>query len=236
MNNDSGNALFLILIAVALFAALSYAITQSGRGGGSIDKEQAEIIAAQITQYGSTIEQAINRLSVINGCARTEYNFENDFDANYVNTLAPMDGSCDVFSADGANATFQKMPAGTGDENGYPLFIAVRINSIGSSAGSASRDISFFAPIKSEAVCSAINRNLGLPSDFAIDGIVAASAIDSWKYKGNNFPGNVIPDEAGNVAGFAGKYAACIQTTTDTTQYPSNLGIGYFYYHVLSPG
>ena len=62
---QSGNALFLILIAVALFAALSYAVTQSGRGGGSIDRETEEIGLAQLMQEIGRVQNAFDRMSLL---------------------------------------------------------------------------------------------------------------------------------------------------------------------------
>ena len=57
--------LFLILIAVALFAALSYAVTNSGRGGGGTDREQAEIMAAQMMQFISSLQTAKQRYEIL---------------------------------------------------------------------------------------------------------------------------------------------------------------------------
>tara|TARA_B100000686_G_scaffold327900_1_gene387276 strand:+ start:2215 stop:2541 length:327 start_codon:yes stop_codon:yes gene_type:complete len=75
MINAQGNALFLILIAVALFAALSYAVTNSGRGSAGVDREQAEIYASQILQQASALEAAVMRLTITGGCSDTDINF-----------------------------------------------------------------------------------------------------------------------------------------------------------------
>lgn len=65
--SESGNVLFLILIAVALFAALSYAVTKSTRsGGGSTEKEKATLSSAAMTQYPTALRTAIIRM-VLNG-------------------------------------------------------------------------------------------------------------------------------------------------------------------------
>ena len=65
MKDEFGNALFLILIAVALFAALSYAVTNSGRGGGGIDREQNEILAAQLLNQAAAMRTQYQRLQII---------------------------------------------------------------------------------------------------------------------------------------------------------------------------
>ncbi len=67
LNHNTGNALFLILIAVALFAALSYAITSSSRGGGNIAKEQAQLDASSLMQWYATAQAELQRLAIRNG-------------------------------------------------------------------------------------------------------------------------------------------------------------------------
>jgi hypothetical protein len=111
LNRNSGNVLFLILLAVALFAALSYAVTQSNRSGGNdISDEDARLVASQITQYATLMEQTVTRLRLSNGCRDTQISFAADSDGDgdwydtgdlYHNPNAPSDFRCHVFHSDG---------------------------------------------------------------------------------------------------------------------------------------
>lgn len=76
MTSQKGNALFLILIAVALFAALSYAVTSSSRGGGGIDKETARMQASILMQRAAHIERALKRIMLIGNYAPTHVEFQ----------------------------------------------------------------------------------------------------------------------------------------------------------------
>ncbi len=101
--NQSGNILFLILIAVALFAALSYAVTTSTRSGSvNAGQEQAALNAAQLIQYGGVIRQTMIRLAIMNGCTDTSFNFVGGgLGGN--NPIAPADKTCNLFDKAGGN-------------------------------------------------------------------------------------------------------------------------------------
>lgn len=111
LSRQSGNVLFLILIAVILFAALSYAVTFSTRSGtGNAASEKSKLLASQIVQYLSEVETAIMRLRLANGCTENEISFENPIVSGYANSSAPVDKRCNVFDPAGGGVSWQDPP------------------------------------------------------------------------------------------------------------------------------
>lgn len=182
--NERGNALFLILIAVALFAALSYAVTQSGRGGGSIDKEQALIAASQITQYAAGLRTTATRM-LITGTSAGALNF-GDGDSD------------DVFDSTGGGAIEQDPPSGAGTSPAYTYLEADHatdgwyITGIGTDTVTTGREVMIAAATLTESVCSEINRGLGL-SETGSSILVEATAV----VLGTPFNGAGAADNAG---------------------------------------
>lgn len=96
-SNQSGNVLFLILIAVALFAALSYAVTQSNRGSGDADRELQQIDQAEADNCTASVNTARLRVEVVNNCSSDQLSYERP-DGGNSNPNAPIDKSCHIFS------------------------------------------------------------------------------------------------------------------------------------------
>ena len=113
-----GNVLFLILIAVAMFAALTYAVTQS-TGGGVVDisSEKSEMDVAKVENYEAAVNAALWRLKLANGCLDEEVSYETPA-GDYENPLSPVDYRCHVFRPEGGGVPYTGfVPAGAVDND-----------------------------------------------------------------------------------------------------------------------
>lgn len=149
--------LFLILIAVALFAALSYAVTQSTRsGGGSTEREQALLGSSAMTQYPTSLRTSVIRM-ILGGTGLESVLFNSP--SNFgVLTPARL-----VFHPQGGGATFQN-PATDVLQVGasaWAFNANFDIPQIGLD-GTGGNDVIAFLPGISSAVCSRVNEELGI--------------------------------------------------------------------------
>lgn len=162
---EAGNVLFMILIAVALFAALAYTVTGSTRSsGGDASKEQTTLDASRIVQHANEIENSVQRIKISNGCADEQISFENVLDGGYTNPNSPINYSCHVFRPEGGGVILKKLlpNAPTDIFSSWTKFFGfVGVNDfpqIGlSGCGTACVDFHIFMWIHNQDLCRALN-------------------------------------------------------------------------------
>lgn len=232
IENKSGNVLFLILIAVALFAALSYAVTQSSRGGGNASSEKSAIDSSVIVQNVALINTTIQKLQLMNGCSDTQISFlydsdgdgavETNGDDNYYNPNAPTNGECDLFNTAGGGLSYSQL--GIGDTGrGWFFSGKHRMEGVGGD-GVADQELMSFLAVNEET-CLAINRQLGLPT---------SPLGEDWYDKNHPFLGAYLNltrtgDGGGNNLPYEGTTSGCLIHSQPTWGY----GDSHFYYNVI---
>lgn len=118
--SETGSALTYILVAIALFAALSFAMSQMGRQGGNLGEETVQIQAGEIMQYANAIHRGVRKMK-IEGVAGNEICFDHDAwgHADYNHSGCSVDTNR-LFHPDGGSITFQR-----GEERWYDLTSSV---------------------------------------------------------------------------------------------------------------
>ena len=211
---QSGNVLFLILIAVALFAALSYAVTSSTRsGGGSADSEKRNVDAAALIQYPVSVQTAVQRQMLSNNVSASSLYFD---PPTAFGSMTAAQLARQVFHPSGGGAIYQS-------DWWFGSCDGIRDVGTSGSGANAYLDIIAFKNIPSLALCNEINSKLGLPSTST-----ASMQATNYQYQPQMtvaFPGICNGGAGIEMAQteFRGSQRGCYQDGD----------WGYLYYHVL---
>lgn len=230
-----GNVLFYILIAIALFAALSYAVSQMMRSGdvNMVSEQTAKLYASDILSYARSVQKAVRGLR-IDGCDETDISFANSTLSGYAHTPA-VDDSCKVFDSDGGGMTYIAPASDWLDSTesardlyGEYYFPAEGcVDLVGSStedchtSGDDTGELMMVLPWLSLATCQQINSELGYGTSIDVN------TSDCWEYGTNGkFTGTYSEDKRWGNASNDGRPAQCVQCTGDPNS-------GYHFYQVL---
>lgn len=190
-SRESGSALIYILIAIALFAALSYAVAQMMRGGGTTNDELRRLQAAEILQFGRSLRSAVQSME-IDGATDTEISFETAAVAGYANGSC-IGNSCRIFNPSGGGMNYSEPvaadwldPSQSAGAN-FGQWVFSGSNAV-TGIGTAAPELLVMLPWVTQTLCVEINDLLGVTN-----------------------PGGVPPQDSGDAdvsTRFTGTYAA----------------------------
>lgn len=232
--NQNGNVLFLILIAVALFGALSFVVIQSSRGVTETGKDSAKIQASEILNYVSALQQAVLRMRMIGQVEDENFCFASDSweaggEYNYYNHADCTDTKNRVFHPDGGGVSWMApdpawMDASLSTSWSYTRWIYtgdIAVENVGTTEPEL---IAFLGPITKE-LCIEINENFSLSTTFTTADWVCCGwdlakvfGISNPRYNHDSTIGDQDSEYAGHTTGCA----------------PNNGTAGrYYFWHVL---
>ncbi len=232
-NTQSGSIFVWIFVMVALFAALSFALSKGSRtGAASISAEKSRLAANEVLDYARAVQTVVNTM-MIDGCKIEEISFYSDrwptpSDYDNPNSLnADGNYKCHVFNPAGGGIRFQTVPQGfpVGSEYYFTAFTA--IHNVGTDLKT---DLVMILRLPDANFCQGMNSVLGVSS-------YARDAYEYNKpYKGvfNDGVSYMVGDDDQNPQYVAGKTAACMKAFEVAGGFPQPTDTYYFYY-VLRP-
>lgn len=246
-SGEKGNALVLILIAVALFGYLSFAVTQSSQHTSDPSSQRAYLDASDIIKYAAYLASAVERVNLANHCRLSEMSFDHikreNYNASsgdfYYNSNAPADGACHIFNANGGSAAYEEPPESSQDVGGveYNVQSDFAVHNVGTDGGNAGVDVTLTTFVTPD-VCLQINKIMGNknPSNSPPEADLTTISVPGTTSE--TFPnfvdfsstgiglGTSLGAAVGNAEDLAGRPTGCFYASGDEA---------YIFYSVLMP-
>jgi hypothetical protein len=215
--NDSGNAFFIILLGVVLFAALMFTFSRSVRQGGeNISIKKAELMATDIIAHAQRVERTVNLLRR-RSVSENDISFENTFDAGYVNAGCGTP-NCKVFVGR-PGILYQRPPEGANDGTEWVFTGANYVDGLGAAGDRTDSELLIILPNVLQSVCEKINEYLGIAGVPQEDG---NSSLTKFTGTFSNTPETIA--ENGGGTSLERVKTGCYENIGDGT---------YRFYHVL---
>ncbi len=236
--NNRGNILFLILLAVVLFAALAYAVTSSMRGGGKdASTESLSAMVSHLRNVQALGQSTLQRMIVSGGYELWQI----DWNTGGQTVVAPSanatctSSACVLHDPAGGGFTPPVMPAKFWQDvatcpnvatlAGKYRFLSASVNGIGINNN---RDIVLNYTCISDALCKAVNDANGVATP---DGVPALNVPAAGSQSVSVLNGTLTPASAQLIdtgtapywgtdpADVAGKNMFCVRLTGTTNNF-----------------
>lgn len=190
--SQKGSAIFIILIAIALFAALSFAVGDMMRSGNAdmAGEQKAVVLASEMVDFGSNLKNAVQSIRISNGCEEDEISFTRVASDAYEHSPVQPNG-CKIFHGSGGGVSYLAPPDDV-TSNDWVFTGANIVDDVGTAAPdlvAVLRDIP-------QGLCNAINNRLGLSTTLTAD-----TTIDFTVFTGSYASTQTMDQAGGDPAG-----------------------------------
>jgi hypothetical protein len=157
--HQSGNVLFLILIAIVLIGGLSFAVSQGFSGTKGIRDTDIQSKVNTVLRYANDVKSAVT-LVYSNGTSETDISFAHPTFTGYgtINTTP----AAEVFNAMGGGGAIRDIPPGINNGDQIEFYGFTAAPDIGVNA---EPDLMMVIPNVELEVCQAVNATLGYAAD-----------------------------------------------------------------------
>lgn len=149
--NQSGNMIFVILLAIVLIGLVTAALRSGGLEGANIDKENVIIKATQVRQHAAEMERGVAYV-LQNGGSETNISFAHPDAPSAYGTYGASPEN-EIFNPEGGGAAWRTPPSDINDGSGWEFYGTPAIPG----AGTGRADLVAVLPNVTEAFCAKIN-------------------------------------------------------------------------------